>query len=81
MTNTNLSGKHFIGLKRSGKNTLTFHAKNPATGEVLKPEYFEASFEEVHEAVIRAAQAFEVYQNISYKERAGFLNIAVTFIT
>ena len=46
---------------------------NPATGERLQPEFISAMAEEVDLAARLAAEAFEVYQRVSGRERGAFL--------
>lgn len=51
----------------------TFFAINPATNEVLEPEFSTASLEHLDAAVTAAHQAFLHYRNISSEERALLL--------
>jgi 2,5-dioxopentanoate dehydrogenase len=67
-----LTGKNIIGDKRSGKGT-TFTGENPATGKSITPSFYEASQDEIAEAIIKAEAAFRLYRNKSGKEKALFL--------
>ena len=69
----NLSGKNIIGNTESAKGSKTFYAKNPATQTDLETAFFEATDQEVDEAVILAKNAFDEYRLKSNKERAVFL--------
>lgn len=68
-----LTGLNFIGKKRSGEGPVHFYGINPATGEKLLPTYFEATQDEINEAVQKAAAAFSIYRNKTGNERATFL--------
>jgi 2,5-dioxopentanoate dehydrogenase len=67
-----LNGQNIIGFSTSARGK-TFVAENPATQKKLPQEFFEATAEEVNEAVEKAHEAFQVYRRISGKKRAGFL--------
>ncbi|KAA6464661.1 aldehyde dehydrogenase (NADP(+)) [Acidobacteria bacterium AB60] len=69
----NLTGTSFLGSHRGTATGTVFRAKNPANGEDLQPAYHAAGPEEVDQAVKLAAEAFQVYRNVSGKARAGFL--------
>src|SRR4051812_34714681 len=72
-----LNGLNFSGKTRTGSGAATFRAVNPATGETLPPDYFEATAEEVDEAVRKAHGAFQEYRRKSGNEKASLLeNIA-----
>jgi 2,5-dioxopentanoate dehydrogenase len=51
----------------------TFTAVNPATGDVLEPDFQEASPATVERAVAAARQAFETYRDTPPADRASFL--------
>ncbi len=69
-----ISGAQLIGNKKSKEGSQTFHAVNPATGDILEVDFHEATPAEVDEAVKLAKAAFESYKNISNQERASFLD-------
>lgn len=66
------SGKNLIGAEWSGKGS-TFHAENPSTRERLKPDFFEATPEEISDAIEKAHRAFPIYRAKSGKQKAEFL--------
>jgi 2,5-dioxopentanoate dehydrogenase len=68
-----LTGKNIIGNQLSRKSDTTFYGENPATGKKLEPAFFEASQEEINEAIDKANEAFQLYRNKSGKEKAELL--------
>ncbi len=68
-----LSGKNFIGNLESGKGKQTFLAKNPETLKDIETAFFEATGEEIDQAVLLARNAFDGYRSKSSEERALFL--------
>ncbi len=68
------TGKQMIGSTLSAEGSETFNAVNPATGEPLKPSYYEATFNEVDQAFQAAEKAFRVYRQTRPVERAAFLD-------
>jgi NADP-dependent aldehyde dehydrogenase len=50
-----------------------FHARNPATGETLDGDYFEATPAEIDAAARSAERAFEIYAALPPSRRAEFL--------
>ncbi|MEO0332881.1 MAG: aldehyde dehydrogenase (NADP(+)), partial [Bacteroidota bacterium] len=54
--------------------TNSFYARNPANGEKLPTEFFEATIAEIDQAVEMAEEAFMVYRKKSDQERADFLD-------
>ena len=69
----NLSGYNFIGNEKSAKGSTTFKAVNPSNKSELETFFFEASLEEVEEAVQKSESAFKIYRKTSGKEKAVFL--------
>ncbi len=67
------SGKNIFGTSFSAKGTTFFHAKNPATGDELPTSYYEATLEEVNEAIRLAEKAFIQYREKTGVEKAIFL--------
>ena len=55
-----------------------FTAMNPATGQVLGPEYVSASAEDVERATLAAEQTFPIYGKLSGAKKALFLRDIAT---
>jgi alpha-ketoglutaric semialdehyde dehydrogenase len=74
-TITKLTGRSLIGFREGADagEGVSAYATNPATGERLQPEFISATAEEVDLAVRLAAEAFEVYQRVSGRDRGAFL--------
>lgn len=72
---TKLSGRSLIGFRQGAGSSgaAEMFATNPTTGERLQPAFIPASAEEVDLAAHLAADAFEIYQRISGRERGAFL--------
>lgn len=68
-----LSGKNIIGNSFSAKSQKNFHAVNPATTQKIKPDFYEATSEEIDCAIQKSFDAFQVYRTISGKKKAVFL--------
>lgn len=69
-----LTGEHLIGKKITHTETDTFHGYNPETGRPLPTGFFEATPQEVEEAVSLAQEAYPSYRKISRIDRAAFLD-------
>ncbi|MGV6845391.1 MAG: aldehyde dehydrogenase (NADP(+)) [Lutibacter sp.] len=69
-----VTGKNYIGNVLSSIGKKTFQTFNPETNSLNKTIFTEASIEELNTAVQLATEAFKVYQNISGKKKAQFLN-------
>ena len=69
----NLAGKSIIGSGRPEKRGTVFRGMNPATGDLLDPEYHSAAFQDVDRGCRLAADAFEVYGRISGRHKGEFL--------
>ena len=69
-----ITGKNYIGKSLSAKGSTTFRTFNPALNIENETTYYEATPEEIDEAVALAAEAFPIYSRKSGKERAQFLN-------
>lgn len=54
-------------------STESFHAVNPATGEILEPSFRESTTADVDRAFVAAEQAFKEYTLVPGRERATFL--------
>ena len=68
-----LTGKNIIGNELSQDNDTRFYGENPATGQKLEPAFYEASQQEIDEAIKKASSAFQVYRNKTGEEKAEFL--------
>ena len=67
------SGRSIIGFADGSVSGEAFRARNPMTGEALRPDFYSASTEEVEAAVRLAHEAFASYGRTSGKEKAKFL--------
>lgn len=76
----NLTGKNIIGSRFSGDGNNTFQGIHPATTEPLAPVFYEATAEEIDEAVAAAEKAFNAYQEKAPSQRAAFLEAIATAI-
>ncbi|MFO7445166.1 MAG: aldehyde dehydrogenase (NADP(+)) [Ignavibacteriaceae bacterium] len=76
-----LTGLNFIGRERSGKGDNTFSAVNPAENKNLSPLFYEASADEINDAVLKAEKAFSIYRTKGGKQRALFLEKIAEQIT
>jgi NADP-dependent aldehyde dehydrogenase len=68
-----LQGKSFVGWGSGAEGGRVFTAINPATGQVIPPNYFSAPLKEVDRAAKLAAQAFTTTSRLSGKEKGLFL--------
>jgi NADP-dependent aldehyde dehydrogenase len=68
-----ITGDQIIANDFTRSNSESFYAANPVTGENLPTEFFEASAEEIDQAVKMAEEAFVVYRKKTDQERADFL--------
>jgi 2,5-dioxopentanoate dehydrogenase len=57
-----LTGRNIIGDKLSKESETAFFGENPTTGRKLEPAFFEASQEEINEAIQKANIAFQQYR-------------------
>ena len=73
-TTISITGKNYIGNKLSSKGTKTHKTFNPQLNKENECDFFEATIEEVNEAVELAHQAFIEYSKFSGKRKATFLN-------
>lgn len=69
-----MTGKNQIGNRRSGSGTKTYRTFNPLLNIENEHDFFEASTEEINEAVFLATDAYITYNQKSGKEKAAFLN-------
>ena len=68
-----LQGKSIIGNRRGQGSETAGKSINPATNELLAPDYAAATDEELELAVSLAATAFETYRDTSGAQKAEFL--------
>lgn len=68
-----LQGIHLIGKRTSKKSKQLFNAINPQNNEILSPEYANATYLEINQAIGLADTAFTTYKNKTPEERAVFL--------
>lgn len=69
-----ITGKNYIGNKLSAKGTTTHKTINPKLNIENECEFYQATSDEINEAVELAEQAYKEYKNISGKRKAEFLN-------
>ena len=69
-----ITGKNYIGNLLSAKGSITYKTFNPLLNLENDPIFFEASNEEIEEAVAIASNAFKIYRKTSGKQKALFLN-------
>lgn len=67
------SGRSIIGFADGSVSGEAFRARNPMTGEMLRPDFYSALTEEVEAAVRLAHEAFAGYCRTSGRKRANFL--------
>ncbi|CAL2095193.1 aldehyde dehydrogenase (NADP(+)) [Tenacibaculum sp. 190524A02b] len=69
-----VTGKNYIGNKLSAKGSVTNKTFNPQLNIENECDFYEATLEEVDEAVELAHQAFKEYRNLSGARKAEFLD-------
>ncbi|WP_299107960.1 aldehyde dehydrogenase (NADP(+)) [uncultured Tenacibaculum sp.] len=73
-TTSTITGKNYIGNKLSSNGTKTHKTFNPQLNQENEAVFFEATQEEVNEAVNLAQNAFLEYRDYSGTQKAAFLN-------
>ncbi len=68
-----LTGRNFIGSALSGAGTITFRAVNPVSTRALSPDFFDATPQEIDQAIAKAESAFPPYSSKSGKDHALYL--------
>ncbi len=68
-----MTGKNIIGASLSGDSKEIFYGENPSNGQNLEPGFYEATQQEIDEAIEKASAAFQHYRNVSGKDKATFL--------
>ena len=69
-----IKGKNYIGSKQSARGNKVFKTFNPVSNQENEYSFYEATEEEINEAVELAWNAFESYQNLSGERKGAFLN-------
>ena len=72
-----ITGKNYIGNQLSAKGTKTYKTFNPLLNVENEICYYEATEQEINEAVTLATQSFKEFKKISGKLKAEFLNAIV----
>ena len=68
-----LSGCHILASEKTSPSIRGFQAINPASNEMLKPKFSEATPDEVDYAANQAANDFDAFRKISPLQRGEFL--------
>ena len=68
------TGKNYIGNSLSAKGAITFKTFNPILNIENEPTFYEASNDELEEAVNLASIAFKEFRKTTGKQKALFLN-------
>ena len=68
-----MTGKNIIGETLSSSGKEVFYGENPATGQKLEPAFYEATEQEINNAIEKASEAFQTYRTVSGKDKAAFL--------
>ena len=68
-----LLGAQYIGKTSSTAGDQTFNGIDPRTGDILEPSFYEATEDEVNQAVELAEKAFQTYPKLPSSHRADFL--------
>jgi len=69
-----ITGKNYIGNELSAIGEKTYKTFNPKLNIENNQEYFEATSDEIDNAVVKATKAYKQFQSISGKQKATFLN-------
>ena len=69
-----LLGAQYIGKTSSTAGDQTFNGIDPRTGDILEPSFYEATEDEVNQAVKLAEKAFQTYAKLPSSQRADFLD-------
>jgi len=69
-----ISGKNYIGSKLSAQGNKSYKTFNPQLNVENETVFYEATSDEINEAVILASEAFKEFKKISRKQKAKFLN-------
>ncbi len=69
-----ITGKNYIGNQRSANGSTTYKTFNPKLNLENEHIFFEASEDEINNAVTLASEAFKTFKKISGVKKAEFLN-------
>lgn len=69
-----ITGKNYIGNTLSANGNITHKTINPRLNTENSISFFEATTDEIEDAVLLASQAFKVFRKVPGKQRAAFLN-------
>ncbi len=69
-----ITGKNYIGNQLSAKGNKTYKTFNPQLNIENDTTFFEATIDEINEAVNLASEAFKEFEQVSGKQKAVFLN-------
>lgn len=69
-----LTGKNYIGEGLSKEGNITFKTFDPAKNVENQEVFYEASSEEIENAVTKAVKAFKIYKFLNAKKKAEFLD-------
>ena len=69
-----ITGKNYIGNQRYATGSITYKTFNPQLNIENEYVFYEATSEEINEAVSLASNAFKTFRNISRLKKATFLN-------
>jgi alpha-ketoglutaric semialdehyde dehydrogenase len=75
-----LSGRSIIGYQYASQSAEKLRGIDPSTGEVLEPEYYSATKDDVDFAARLADKAFRTFSRTAGAERAAFLRRIATKI-
>jgi NADP-dependent aldehyde dehydrogenase len=67
-----ITGYNCIGYKKSAKGKDTFRTFNPVLDEENKSVFYEATFEELDEALVLASKAFETFRFLKSESKISF---------
>jgi NADP-dependent aldehyde dehydrogenase len=68
-----LTGQSIIGQHRGRKTGKVLNGFNPATAEILPPDFYSTSEEELDRSVQLASESFIPFSRLAAKKRAAFL--------
>lgn len=68
-----ITGKNYIGEELSALGEVSYRTMDPQENKENENVFIEATREEVNTAVEKASKAFDIYKNVSSKEKAAFL--------
>ncbi|QLE01012.1 aldehyde dehydrogenase (NADP(+)) [Galbibacter sp. BG1] len=69
-----ITGKNYIGDERIAKGNKTYKTFNPKENKETPYSFYEATEDEINQAVELASEAFQTYKNVSGAKKADFLN-------